>query len=94
LLESGLLLLQGKGYDMPSSHTQFLALSFLSLSLFLLIRHRARRQRAIPTNPTHTDPSHCRRALLSPLTLSLAAIVVASRIYLSYHTPIQVNCGM
>jgi len=29
----GLLLLQGKGYDIPSSHAQFLVLFFLSLSL-------------------------------------------------------------
>jgi len=49
------------------------------------------RQRAIPINP-----SHCWRALspvlsFSSLTLSLTAIVAASRIYLKYRTPTQVT---
>ena len=79
---------------MPSSHASFLALFFLSLSLSLSYGiGPLPRQRAIPTNP-----SHCRRMLspllsLSPLTLSLAAIVAASRICLNYRTPIQVTLG-
>lgn len=80
---------------MPFSHANFLALFFLSLPLSLSsygigpLPH----QRAIPTNL-----SHCRRMLfpllsLSSLTLSLAAIVAASRICLNYSTSIQVTLG-
>jgi len=87
--------MNGKGYGMPSSHAQFLALFFLSLSLFLLLRHRAP-----PSPKDHSHQSYPQqpltlptRALSSPLTLSFAATVAASRIYLNYHSPIQVTVG-
>ncbi len=74
-------------------HANFLALFFLflSLSLFFYGIEFLPHQRVISTNP-----SHCRRMLspllsLSFLTLSLVAIVAASRICLNYSTSIQVT---
>lgn len=77
----------GKGYGMPSSHSQFATYFSLSLSLFLLFRH-------VP-NPsaTHTPSSLLERALLSLLACSCATAVAASRVYLNYHTPKQVLVG-
>jgi dolichyldiphosphatase len=77
----------GKGYGMPSSHSQFVAYFSLSLSLFLLFRH-------VPhPSATHTPASLPERALLSLLACFCAAVVAASRIYLNYHTPKQVLVG-
>lgn len=84
--------MNGKGYGMPSSHAQFLAFFSVSLSLFLLLRHKP---------PTSYQASHYahqplslpQRVLLSIATIVLAAAVAASRIYLNYHTPLQVGVG-
>ena len=73
---------------MPSSHAQFTAFFSLSLTLFLLLRHRP-----LPASPSHTPFSLSQRALLSLLALLGAAIVAWSRIYLNYHTPQQVLVG-
>lgn len=90
--------MHGKGYGMPSSHSQFVSFFSLSLTLFLLLRHH-------PTNPPH-PPSHSplypsypqstllERSLLSLASLICAAAVATSRIYLSYHTPKQVLVGV
>ena len=89
--------MNGKGYGMPSSHAQFLAFFSLSLSLFLLVRHRPPPQSA-QTSPF--DPAHyhkpltvVQRVLFSILMLVVAAAVAWSRTYLEYHTPLQVWAG-
>jgi dolichyldiphosphatase len=88
--------MNGKGYGMPSSHAQFLSYFALSLSLFLLIRHKP----PSPSSLTHTERpySHTpltlpQKVFLSLCTFALAAAVAASRIYLNYHTPVQVAVG-
>ena len=79
--------MNGKGYGMPSSHSQFVTFFSLSLSLFLLLRH-------VP-NPTttHTPISLPERALLSLVACICAAAVALSRVYLNYHTSRQVLVG-
>ena len=77
----------GKGYGMPSSHSQFVAFFSLSLSLFLLFRHQT-------THHTSYRPSTFLERLSVAILASVCAILVAaSRIYLSYHTPKQVWVG-
>ena len=77
----------GKGYGMPSSHAQFATFFSLSLSLFLLLRHRPH------PSKTHTPTTFTERFLLSILALLCATAVAGSRIYLNYHTPKQVLVG-
>jgi len=78
----------GKGYGMPSSHAQFTAFFSLSLTLFLLLRHRP-----LPASSSHTPFTILQRAFLSVVALLSAVIVAWSRIYLNYHTPQQVFAG-
>jgi len=77
----------GKGYGMPSSHAQFVAFFSLSLSLFLIFRHKP------ASSTTHTPTSLPERILLSIAACVCAGIVAASRVYLNYHTPKQVLAG-
>jgi len=80
--------MMGKGYGMPSSHSQFVAFFAISLSLFLLFRH-------IPTKTTSYSPTtFIERFLLSVLACLCAGAVAASRVYLNYHTPKQVWVGI
>jgi dolichyldiphosphatase len=77
----------GKGYGMPSSHSQFVAFFSISLSLFLLLRH-------VPSpSTTHSPTSFPERVLLSLVACLCAGAVVVSRVYLNYHTPKQVLVG-
>lgn len=77
----------GKGYGMPSSHSQFVAFFAVSLTLFLLFRH-------VPTPSTSYSPSTLlERLLLSFVACLGASAVAASRVYLNYHTPKQVCVG-
>ncbi|ATZ58750.1 hypothetical protein BCIN_16g04450 [Botrytis cinerea B05.10] len=80
--------MHGKGYGMPSSHSQFVAFFSLSLTLFLLFRHVPRK-----STPSHTPLSIIARIGLSGLVLISAGLVAWSRIYLNYHTPKQVIVG-
>jgi len=73
----------GKGYGMPSSHSQFVAFFSLYLALFLLRRHAP--------NPSIT--AVIERVVVSVLAGVAAAAVSVSRIYLNYHTPRQVLAG-
>lgn len=87
--------MNGKGYGMPSSHAQFLAYFSVSLSLFLLMRHKpppSTRKDQIPYSHAPLDLSQ--KLALSVLTVALAAAVAASRIYLNYHTQTQVLVGI
>ena len=78
----------GKGYGMPSSHSQFVAFFAVSLSLFLIVRH-------VPTRTTSYSPTtFAERILLSLLALLSAGAVGCSRVYLNYHTPRQVWVGI
>lgn len=73
---------------MPSSHAQFVAFFAISLSLFLLLRHR-------PSASTSYSPSTLtERALLSFVACCCASAVAASRVYLNYHTSKQVLVGV
>ena len=77
----------GKGYGMPSSHSQFVAYFSLSLALFLLFRHQT-------THHTSYRPStFIERLSVAILACICALAVAASRVYLSYHTPKQVWIG-
>ncbi|PGG97217.1 hypothetical protein AJ79_09300 [Helicocarpus griseus UAMH5409] len=77
----------GKGYGMPSSHSQFVAFFALSLTFFLLVRH-------VPDTSTGYSPStFAQRAVFSFLACVCAGAVAISRIYLNYHTRKQVVAG-
>jgi dolichyldiphosphatase len=81
--------MHGKGYGMPSSHSQFVAFFSLSLTLFLLFRHVPKQ-----ATPLHTPLSMVSRVLLSACALATAGLVAWSRTYLNYHTPKQVLVGV
>ncbi len=81
--------MNGKGYGMPSSHAQFVSYFALSLTLFLLLRHRP----PPPTSPSHTPLTLPFKLFLSTSAFITAFFVAASRIYLNYHTPTQVAAG-
>lgn len=85
----------GKGYGMPSSHAQFVAYFAVYFSLFMLKR--------LQTTPNSSrvkgfedswSLSPLLRLIIALMAVILAAAVAASRIYLSYHTPIQVVVGI
>jgi dolichyldiphosphatase len=80
----------GKGYGMPSSHAQFITFFSVSVTLFLLVRHRPTPH---PPNSPHTPLSMPVRLALSAGVLAGAALVALSRVYLTYHTPKQVAVG-
>lgn len=90
--------MHGKGYGMPSSHSQFVTFFSISLTLFLLIRHRphspAHPASQAPLYPSYPQSGMLERALLSLLALSCATAVASSRVYLNYHTPKQVLVGV
>ena len=89
--------MNGKGYGMPSSHAQFTAFFSLSLTLFLLLRHNppSPSEHPAPSTPalSHTPLTLPLRAFLSLLSLLTAVVISLSRIYLTYHTPLQVFIG-
>ena len=82
---------------MPSSHSQFLSFFSISLSLFLLIRHKpppSRSQTGLFDAAYYHKPlTFLQRVLCSAFVLGLAAAVAWSRVYLEYHTPKQVLVG-
>ncbi len=92
------VVMNGKGYGMPSSHAQFAFYFAGSLALFLLLRHR-------PTSPSQSPSSRSQsytpsaalafphRLALSLLGLVVASLIAGSRVYLNYHTPRQVVAG-
>jgi len=77
----------GNGYGMPSSHAQFVTFFSLSLTLFLLFRHKP------APSSTHTPTSFLERLMLSLLACLCAGAVAVSRVYLNYHTPKQMLVG-
>lgn len=86
--------MNGKGYGMPSSHAQFLTYFSLSLTLFLLLRHHPPPSLHKDERPySHQPLNLAHKLFLSILTCMLAASVAVSRIYLNYHTPMQVVVG-
>ncbi|KKZ66590.1 dolichyldiphosphatase [[Emmonsia] crescens] len=77
----------GRGYGMPSSHSQFVAFFSISLTFFLLVRH-------VPdTSTNHSSSTYMQRATFSVLACVCAGAVAVSRVYLNYHTPKQVMAG-
>jgi len=93
--------MHGKGYGMPSSHSQFVSFFSISLTFFLLLRHQpyslhrdANKAAGAAIYPTYKQSTLLERLLLSVLALTGAASVCASRVYLSYHTPKQVLAGV
>lgn len=77
----------GKGYGMPSSHSQFVSFFAVYLSLFLLLRH-VPYPKSSPSSLTYLE-----RVGVSILAMVGASMVSLSRIYLNYHTPKQVLAG-
>jgi dolichyldiphosphatase len=76
----------GKGYGMPSSHSQFVAFFSVYFALFLLLRHA-------PQPSTRNATTFLERVALSILACIGAGAVAISRVYLNYHTPKQVLAG-
>ena len=76
---------------MPSSHAQFVAYFSAFLTLFVLLRHNPHHAHA---SSTHIPTPYWQRLALALLSMAGAAAVAQSRIYLSYHTPIQVYAGV
>lgn len=64
---------------MPSSHAQFMAFFTVYFSLWIYLRARQL-------------PSY-QRVLISITSIAASVAVSLSRIYLSYHTQLQVACG-
>jgi dolichyldiphosphatase len=88
LLMLRIIEMTGKGYGMPSSHSQFVAFFAVSLSLFLLFRH-------VPSTSTSYSPTtFVERVFLSLCACLGAGAVASSRVYLNYHTPKQVWVGV
>ncbi|KAI0122826.1 hypothetical protein BJ170DRAFT_113655 [Xylariales sp. AK1849] len=83
--------MNGKGYGMPSSHSQFVVYFAVSMVLFLMLRHQPAGGQARRRN--HTPMTLAERAAVSFLALCLAGTVAWSRIYLNYHTEKQVMVG-
>lgn len=79
--------IKSKGYGMPSSHAQFLAFFSVYLTLFLLIRHSPH------PSDTHSPTTLVQRIGIALCSGLFAAVVCASRVYLSYHTVHQVLVG-
>lgn len=75
---------------MPSSHAQFAAFFAVSITLFLLLRHKPH---APGASSTHIPTSLLERVALSLLVIAGAVAVAGSRIYLNYHTSKQVLVG-
>ncbi|KAH6655109.1 phosphatidic acid phosphatase type 2/haloperoxidase [Truncatella angustata] len=82
--------MNGKGYGMPSSHAQFVAYFSVSLTLFLIFRHKPAYQ---AKKRNHTALTLLERLFWSAAGLTMAAAVAWSRIYLNYHTQKQVLIG-
>lgn len=78
---------------MPSSHAQFVAFWSVSLTLFLLIRHRPARQSTGERRGLDRPWSLLERAAVSIAGLAIAGAVAWSRTYLGYHTSRQVLVG-
>lgn len=77
----------GKGYGMPSSHSQFVSYFAVSLTLFLLFRH-------LPSPSSDSvSRSYTERLIISVFACIGAVAVSVSRIYLNYHTTKQVLAG-
>lgn len=85
--------IHGKGYGMPSSHTQFVAFWSVYLALFLLVRHRPSADRHANGHGHGRPWSLLERAAISVAACGVAAATACSRIYLDYHTPRQVIVG-
>ena len=75
----------GKGYGMPSSHSQFVAYFAVYLTLFLLFRHKADAR-------VHRVP--LLHYFVALLVIAVGGATAISRIYLQYHTPRQVLAGV
>ncbi|EFQ97269.1 dolichyldiphosphatase [Nannizzia gypsea CBS 118893] len=79
--------MNGKGYGMPSSHSQFMGYFAIFFTLFLLVRHT-------PSSSIRSGYiSMVERVGLSALACAGALAVALSRIYLNYHTLEQVMAG-
>ncbi|TPX66072.1 hypothetical protein SpCBS45565_g04718 [Spizellomyces sp. 'palustris'] len=70
----------GKGYGMPSSHSQFVAFFAIYITIYSFKR----------LNFRHT----AWKLLISATVFALAGLVAYSRIHLTYHTPKQVAVGL
>lgn len=75
---------------MPSSHAQFSCYFAVFLSLFLLFRHKPGAETGFSTESPVTL---IERIFISVLACIGAIAVATSRIYLNYHTTVQVLVG-
>lgn len=86
--------IHGKGYGMPSSHAQFVAFWSVSLTLFLLARHKPPKVlQGRAASSVHTPWSVNERLAVSVAGFVTAALTAWSRVYLNYHTEKQVWAG-
>jgi len=83
----------GEGYGMPSSHAQFMAFFAVYVTLYLIHRF-PHSKRGIKSNVRTAKDSIWIRLLESIIVLAGASTVAYSRIYLQYHTFLQVVAGM
>jgi len=84
--------MHGKGYGMPSSHSQFVAFFSTYLTLFLLLRHNPHSHPF--QSSTHVPTPYWQRLALALLSIVCAGAVAQSRLYLNYHTQRQVYAGI
>ncbi|KAI8822687.1 phosphatidic acid phosphatase type 2/haloperoxidase [Fimicolochytrium jonesii] len=70
----------GKGYGMPSSHSQFVAYFAFYITIYAFTRF--------------TFQSRAWKPLITIAAMSMAGLVAYSRIHLTYHTPPQVLVGL
>jgi len=96
--------MDGRGYGMPSSHAQFVAFFAAYAALFLLRRHRPRQGLGMKATlargtgraaalASWVPGPFAQQVLVALVCFANAAVVAASRVYLSYHTPRQVLAG-
>lgn len=80
-------------YGMPSNHAQFMGFLAGYVALWALLRWRASATRIVHSHHHHITSS-VEKALFVAGVWTLTALVSFGRVYLGYHTPVQVVVGL